>query len=151
MSAVEGASSMARIIELPRSTSVAELQRAIMDWELRVAEHEGRQELVQDSVEVATMKRMMTAEMAERCIEGPNTHAKFRSRVAAVQYGNAPKETGKVQDGDAQLGEARTRRPRRDERSQRDRAQETQGCKRRLSGAHRIMVFIEISCTFITK
>ena len=56
MFAVEGASSMARIIELPRSTTVAELQRAIMDWELRVAEHEGRHELVQDSVEVATMR-----------------------------------------------------------------------------------------------
>ena len=59
-SAVEGAASMAGIIAPSRAKSIAELQRFIMDWELRVAEHEA-----QDSVKVAAQKRMMTAEMAE--------------------------------------------------------------------------------------
>ena len=53
-----------------------------MDWELRVAEHEARHsEYVQDSVTVAAVKRMMTAEMAERLIEGSNTYFELRSRV----------------------------------------------------------------------
>ena len=42
-SAVEGAASMAGIIAPSRAKSIAELQRFIMDWELRVAEHEARQ------------------------------------------------------------------------------------------------------------
>ena len=75
---------MAGIIAPSRAKSIAELQRFIMDWELRVAEHEARHnECVQDSVKVAALKRMMTAEMAERYIEGPNTYPEFRSRVAA--------------------------------------------------------------------
>ena len=83
-SAVEGAASMAGIIAPSRAKSIAELQRFIMDWELRVAEHEARHnECVQDSVKVAALKRMMTAEMAERYIEGPNTYPELRSRVAA--------------------------------------------------------------------
>ena len=74
-SAVEGAASMAGIIAPSRAKSIAELQRVIMDWDLRVAEHEARHnEYVQDSV-----KRMMTAEMAERYIEGPNTYPELRS------------------------------------------------------------------------
>ena len=60
------------------------MQRFIMDQELRVAEYEARQnECVQDSVKVAALKRMMTAEMAERYVEGPNTYPELRSRVAA--------------------------------------------------------------------
>ena len=68
-----------------------------MDWELRVAEHEAsHNEYVQDSVNVAALKRMMTAEVAERHIEGPNTYLELRSRVAAyvgdkrVQQSYAP-------------------------------------------------------------
>ena len=73
-SAVEGAASMTNITAPSRAKSIAELQRFIMDWELRVAEHEARHnECVQDSVKVAALKKMMTAEMAERHIEGP-TH-----------------------------------------------------------------------------
>ena len=54
------------------------------DWELSVAEHEARRnEHVQDTVKVAAFKRMMTAEMAERYIEGPNTYPELRSCVAA--------------------------------------------------------------------
>ena len=83
-SAVEGAASIAGIIAPSRAKSVAELQRFIMDQELRVAEYEARQnECVQDSVKVAALKRMMTAEMAERYVEGPNTYPELRSRVAA--------------------------------------------------------------------
>ena len=75
---------MTGIIAPSRAKSIAELQRFIMDWELRVAEHEARHnECVQDSVKVAALKRMMTAEMAERYIEGPNTYPELRSRVAA--------------------------------------------------------------------
>ena len=63
---------MADIIQPSRAKSIGELQRFIMDWELRVAEHEARHdEYVQDSVKVAALKRMMTAEMAERYIKGP--------------------------------------------------------------------------------
>ena len=83
-SAVEGAASMAGIVAPSRAKSIAELQRFLVDWELRVAEHEARHnECVQDSIKVAALKRMMTAEMAERYIEGPNTYPELRSRVAA--------------------------------------------------------------------
>ena len=66
---------MAGIIAPSRAKSIGELQRFIMDWKLRVAEHEARHnEYVQDSVKVAALKRMMTA---------PNTYPELRSRVAA--------------------------------------------------------------------
>ena len=59
-SGVEGAASMAGIIAPSRAKSIGELQRFVMDWELRVAEHEARQnEHVQDSVKVAALKRMI--------------------------------------------------------------------------------------------
>ena len=71
---------------------------------LRVAEHEARHnECVQDSVKVAALKRMMTAEMAERYIEGPNTYPELRSRVAAyvgekmIQQSHVPMDTGEVE------------------------------------------------------
>ena len=51
---VEGKGSLAGIIAPSRAKSIAELQRSILDWELRVAEHEARHnECVQDSVKVA--------------------------------------------------------------------------------------------------
>ena len=55
--AVEGAASTAGIIAPSRAKSITELQRFIMDWEIRVAEHEARHnECVQDSVKVAALK-----------------------------------------------------------------------------------------------
>ena len=128
-SAVEGAASMAGIIAPSRAKSIAELQRFIMDWELRVAEHEARHdECVQDSVKVAVLKRMMTSEMAERYIEGPNTYPELRSRVAAyvgekmIQQSHVPMDIGEVEGeiegSDDQIDELRgARKPRRDERS----------------------------------
>ena len=41
-SAGEGAASMARIIDPPRSKSDADLQHVVVDWELRVAEDDAR-------------------------------------------------------------------------------------------------------------
>ena len=119
-SAVEGAASMARIIEPSRAKTVADLQRSIMDWELRVAEHEARHsETVPDTVKVAALKRMMTVEMAERYIEGPNTYVDLRSRIAAyvgeklVQQGHAPMDIGEVGRADDLLNEVKiSRRPR---------------------------------------
>ena len=120
---------MAGIIAPSRAKSIAELQRFIMDWELRVAEHEARHnECVQDSVKVAALKRMMTAEMAERYIEGPNTYPALRSRVAAhvgektIQQSHVPMDIGEVEGeiegSDDQIDELRgARKPRRDERS----------------------------------
>ena len=68
----------------PSKAKSIELQRFIMDWELRVAEHEARHnEYVQDSVKVAALERMTTAEMAERYIDAPNTYLELRSRVAS--------------------------------------------------------------------
>ena len=128
-SAVEGAASMAGIIAPSRAKSIAELQRFIMDWELRVAEHEARHnECVQDSVKVAALKRMMTAKMAERYIEGPNTYPELRSRFAAyvgekmIQQSHVPMDIGEVEGeiegSDDQIDELRgARKPRRDERS----------------------------------
>ena len=85
--------------------SIGELQRFIMDWELRVAEHDARHiEYVQDSVKVAALKRMMTAEMAERYIEGHNTYSELRSRVAGermIQQSHAPMDIGEV-EGEAE-------------------------------------------------
>ena len=136
-SAVESASSVARIIEPPRSKSVGELHRAIMDWALRVAEHAARyNESVQDTVTVPAMKRMMMAELAARRIEGPNTYAELRSCMAAcvgenmVQPGHGPLGIGDVDHGDAPLVEVR---PRSHEGapSQRDRAPVTHGGARK--------------------
>ena len=128
-SAVEGAASMAGIIPPSGAKSNGELHRFIMDWELCVAEHEARHnEYVQDSVKVAALKKVMSAEMAERYIEGPNTHPELRSRVAArvgekmTQQSHAPMDVGEfkgeVEGSDDQVDELiGTRRPRRDERS----------------------------------
>ena len=93
-----------------------------------MAEHEARHnECVQDSVKVAALKRMMTAEMAERYIEGPNTYPELRSRVAAyvgekIQQSHVPMDIGEVEGeiegSDDQIDELRgARKPRRDERS----------------------------------
>ena len=74
---------MAGIIAPSRAKSIGELQRFIMDWELRVAEHEARHdEYVEDSVKVAALKRAMATEMAERYIESPNTYLELRDCVA---------------------------------------------------------------------
>ena len=120
---------MVGIIAPSRAKSIAELQRFIMDWELRVAEHEARHnECVQDSVKVAALMRMMTAEMAERYIEGPNTYPELRSRVPAfvgekmIQQSHVPMDIGEVEGeiegSDDQIDELRgARKPRRDERS----------------------------------
>ena len=105
-SAVEGAASMAGIIAPSRAKSIGELQRFIMDWELRVAEHKARRnERVQNSVKVPTLKRMMTTDLAESYIEGPNTHLELRRRFAAfvgvkmIQRSHAPMDIGEV-DGE---------------------------------------------------
>ena len=71
---------------------------------------------------------MMTAAVAERYIEGPNTYPELRSRVAAhvgekmIQQNYAPMEIGEVEgevgSSDDQIDELKgTRKPRRDERS----------------------------------
>ena len=71
---------------------------------------------------------MMTAEMAERYIEGPNTYPELRSRVAArvgekmIQQSHVPMDIGEVEGeiegSDDQIDELRgARKPRRDERS----------------------------------
>ena len=120
---------MAVIIAPSRAKSIAELQRLIMDWELLVAEHEARHnECGQDSVKVAALKRMMTAEMEERYIEGTNTYPELRSRVAAyvwekmIQQSHVPMDIGEaegeIEGSDDQIDELRgARKPRRDERS----------------------------------
>ena len=53
---------MTGIIVPSRAKPIGELQRFIMDWELRGTEQEARHnEYVQDSVEVAALKGEMTA------------------------------------------------------------------------------------------
>ena len=70
----------------------------------------------------------MTAEMAERYIEGPNTYPELRSRVAAyvgekmIQRSHVPMDVGEVEGeiegSGGQIDELRgARKPRRDERS----------------------------------
>ena len=145
-SAVEGAASMASIIAPSRAKSIAELQRFIMDWELRVAEHEARHnECVQDSVKVAALKRMMTVEMAERYIEGPNTYPELRSRVAAYvgekMIQQMPMDIGEVEgeieSSDDQIDELRgARKPRRDERSTHQRGPGKQSWRESSLGRH---------------
>ena len=99
-----GGSSFHGIIAPSRAMSMGELQRFTLVYELRVAAHEARHnEYVQDSVKVAALKRMVTAEMAERYIEGPNTYPELRSRVAAyvtekmIQQSHAPMDIGEVE------------------------------------------------------
>ena len=76
-----------------------------MVWELRVAENEVRRnEYIQDTVKVAALKRMLTAEMADRHSEGANTHPELRCRVAAyvgekmAQRSHAPMDIGEVEE-----------------------------------------------------
>ena len=66
-SVIEASASMARIIKPPNCKTVADLQRAVMEWELRVVEHEGWfNEQILESLKVAALRRMLTLEMAER-------------------------------------------------------------------------------------
>ena len=66
-SVIEGSASMARIVEPTKCKTVADLQRAVTEWELQVVEHEGRfNEQVPESVKVAALRRMLTPEVAER-------------------------------------------------------------------------------------
>ena len=52
---------MARIIEPTTCKTVADLQRAVMEREPRVAEHEVRfNEQIPESVQVAALRRMLT-------------------------------------------------------------------------------------------
>ena len=120
---------MAGIIAPSRAKSIAELQQFIIDWELCVAEHEERHnKCVKDFVKVAALKRIMTAKMAERYVEGPNTYPELRSRVAAyvgekmIQQSHVPMDIGEVEgeieSSDDQIDELRgERKPRRVERS----------------------------------
>ena len=74
--------SMARIIDPTNCKTVVDLQRAVLEWELPVVEHEGQfNEQVPESVKVAALKRMLTPEMAERYMEGPNTYPELRAQV----------------------------------------------------------------------
>ena len=62
---------MAGVSAPSRAKYIRDLQRFVMDWELCVPEHEARHnEYVLDTVMVVALQKMMTAEMAERCIEG---------------------------------------------------------------------------------
>ena len=137
---------MAGITAPSRAKSIGELQRFIVDWELRVAEHEARHnESVQDTVNVAALKRMMTAETAELDTEGPNTYPELRSRVGAdagekmIQQCHAPVDIGEVEGevegSDDQIDELRgTSRPRVDGRSTPQRGQGKQPWKAPPSG-----------------
>ena len=106
-----------------------------------------RGKYVEDSVKVAALKRMVTAEMADRYVEGPNTYLELRSRVAAyvgekmTQQRCAPMDIGKVggvaEGSDDQIDELRgTRMPRRDERSTHQRGPGKQPWKAPPSGRH---------------
>ena len=104
-------------------------------------------EHVQDSVKVAALKRMMTAEMADRHIEGPSTYPELRRCVAAhvgekmIRQSYAPMDVGEVEEevegSDNQIDELRgTRKPRRDERSTHERGPGKQPWKVPSSGRH---------------
>ena len=95
----------------PGSSSPPHVRRSptcsVMEWELRVVEHEGRfNEQIPESVKVAALRRMLTSEMAERCMEGPNTYPELRARVRVhvgeklVQsgQGTAPMDIGEQCD-----------------------------------------------------
>ena len=106
-SVIEGSSSMARIIEPAKCKTVSDLQRAVMAWELKVVEHEARfNEVVPESVKVAALRRMLTPEMAERYMEGPNAYPELRARVGVyigeklVQSGQGavPMDIGECDD-----------------------------------------------------
>ena len=100
----------------------------------------------QSSVKVAALKRMMTAEMAERYIEGPNMYLELKSRAAAhvekmIQQSYAPMDIGEVEGeaegSDDQIGELRgTKKPRRDVVSTHQRGPGKQPWKAPPSGRH---------------
>ena len=98
---------------------------------------------VQDTVMVAAFKRIITAEMKQRYIEGSNTYLQLRSRVAVgetmIQESHAPMDSGEVdreiEGSDVHIDEMRSiRRPRRDERSTPQRGQGKQPQKAPPSG-----------------
>ena len=110
-----------------------------------MAEHEARHnECFRDSVKVEALKRMMTADMAERYIEGPNTYPELRSRVAAnvgekmiQQPMDIGEVEGEIEGSDDQIDELRgARKPRRDERSTHQRGPGTQPWRASTLGRH---------------
>ena len=94
---------MAGVIAPSRVKSIGEPQRFIMDWELRVAEHEARHnEYVQDSVKVAALKRII-------CRRDDNS-----AELCARGHGEVE---GEAEGSDDQIDELRgTRKCRRDDR-----------------------------------
>ena len=101
----------------------------------------------QDSVKVAALKRMMTAETAERYIEGPNTFPELWSRVAAFVVEKMIQQScvtmdigeveGKIEGSDDQNDELRgARKPPRDERSTHQRGLEKQPWRASPLGRH---------------
>ena len=56
-SVIEASASMAKIIKPPNCTTVADLQRAIMEWELQIVEHKGGfNEHILESLKVAALR-----------------------------------------------------------------------------------------------
>ena len=78
-SVIEGSASTAGIIQPTKCKTIADLKRVVMEWEIRVVEHEGRlHKQILESVKVAALRRMLSQEMAERCMEEPNTNPELR-------------------------------------------------------------------------
>ena len=69
-SVIEGSASMAGIIQPTKCKTIADLKRVVMEWEIH--------KQILESVKVAALRRMLSQEMAERCMEGPNTYPELR-------------------------------------------------------------------------
>ena len=83
-SVVEEASSIARLIAPKRAKTVSELQVAVMNWELALAEHQARfTEPISDSVKTAALRSMIPKELLDRFLDGPFDYEGLRARVGS--------------------------------------------------------------------
>ena len=75
---------MARLMSPKRTMNVNELQVAVMQWELTLAEHESKfSEVAADSVKTAAMRAMLPKDILERFFDGPVHYVELRNRVSA--------------------------------------------------------------------
>ena len=73
---------MSLIMKPTRQTSVQGLQKAVSEWELRVAEHESRFNVqIDETTKLSAMKMMMPHAILDRYIDTVTTYLDLKSRL----------------------------------------------------------------------
>ena len=75
---------MARLIAPKRAKTVSELQAAVMNWELQLAEHQAKfAEPIPDSVKTAALRSMIPKELLDRFLDGPFDYEGLRAHLGS--------------------------------------------------------------------